>query len=282
MDPANKRHKPANSLFLRITIMVVSEPTVEQLFAETLCGDYDDDAPWNAVHKLRQLGTRQVFDIAAQWCASDDPLKRARGLDVLAQLGRTAEHPTNSFPDESYRLALDAVNHKTDVLTLISAIYALGHLNIPAAVPVVAPFHSHADPDIRNAVAFALGCFPNDATSVTTLLMLMRDSDEDVRDWATFAVGVLSEQDSPEIRDALVAALADGDQDVREEALVGLANRHDARALRTLLAELQQPSVTSRAIEAAYTMLGLPDEPKDWWPQDYVSALKEQFRPTLT
>jgi hypothetical protein len=78
------------------------EADIQQLFTETLRGDYEDEAPWNAVYKLRQLGTREVFDVASRWCSSTDPLMRARGIDVLAQLGKTVEHPTNSFPDESY------------------------------------------------------------------------------------------------------------------------------------------------------------------------------------
>ena len=93
----------------------MSEATVEQLFAETLRGEYEDDAPWDAVHKLRRLGTRDVFEVAAQWCVSENPLKRARGIDVLAQLGKTALHPTNTFPDESYALILNAVNQETEV-----------------------------------------------------------------------------------------------------------------------------------------------------------------------
>lgn len=252
--------------------------TIDQLFAETLRGDYDDDRPWAAVHKLRLLGTREVFNIATQWCVSKNPLARARGLDVLAQLGKTVASPTNAFPDESYSRAVNAINHETDERPLSSAISALGHLENPAGVPLIAQFHSHDSPEIRFSVAFALGCFPNEPLSVNTLLKLVRDTDEDVRDWATFALGVLGDQDSPEIRDALASALVDSHQDVAEEALVGLAKRHDTRALRGLLAKLQEPRVTCCVIEAAYTMLGLPDEQKGWSPSDYAEALKERFR----
>src|SRR5438045_464296 len=75
---------------------------IDELFVQTLTGEYDDDVPWEAVGKLRNLGTRQVFERAAEWCTSGDPSKRARGADVLAQIGRTAEHPHNNFPEESY------------------------------------------------------------------------------------------------------------------------------------------------------------------------------------
>jgi HEAT repeat protein len=232
------------------------------------------------VRELRQLGTREVFDIAAFWCNSDDPLKRARGIDILAQLGKTADHPRNAFPDEAYGVVTNVLKNETNVRPLHSAISALGHLDNPAAVPLVAPFHTHKASEVRFSVAFALGCFPNDPLSVKTLLALMQDREAEVRDWATFGVGVLGDQDSSEIRDALVRSSGDADEDVREEALVALAKRHDARAVAPLLSALQEPRVTDRVIEAAYTLLGLAEDEKAWSPRDYANALKERFAPT--
>ena len=71
-------------------------------------------------------------------------------------------------------------------------------------------------------------------------------SDEDVRDWATFGVGVLGDSDSSTVRDALVRAVNDLNENVREEALVALAKRQDSRALAPLLMALKQPAVTDR------------------------------------
>jgi hypothetical protein len=50
------------------------------------------------------------------------PLMRARGIDVLAQLGKTVEHPTNSFPDESYSVVTNLLMGERDVRPLNSAI----------------------------------------------------------------------------------------------------------------------------------------------------------------
>jgi hypothetical protein len=75
---------------------------IDELFAQMLTGDHDDDEPGKAVHTLRRMGTREIFEKAAEWCRSDNPLARARGADVLGQLGKTAEHPSNIFPEESY------------------------------------------------------------------------------------------------------------------------------------------------------------------------------------
>jgi hypothetical protein len=83
----------------------------------------------------------------------------------------------------------------------------------------------------------------------------MRDVDEDVRDWATFGLGVLGDLDSEEIRDALWQRISDPYRDVREESLVGLAKRKDQRALQVLIAELNQPEVSNAVLEAAAEFL---------------------------
>jgi HEAT repeat protein len=55
------------------------------------------------------------------------------------------------------------------------------------------------------------------------LAKLTADEDEEVRDWATFGLGVLGDIDTVEIREALAARLSDANDDAREEAVVGLA-----------------------------------------------------------
>jgi HEAT repeat protein len=255
----------------------MTAPEIDELFTQTLSGDYDDEAPWEAVHALRRIGTREVFERAAKWCGSNDPLARARGADVLAQLGKAAGRARNSFPEECYSVIVGLVQRETEPLPLAAAIAALGHLENPLAVPLIANFATHPDPDVRFDVAFALGCFPDDPLSVATLVQLMQDADEDVRDWATFGLGVLSQADSTEIREALVRRLNDSNENVREEAMVGLASRKDHRVLAHLRASLEQPTVTDRVIEAAYLMLGMENKREDWEGADYAAALRERF-----
>src|SRR5438067_11866142 len=118
----------------------MSRVDIEELFAQTLAGNYDDDAPWEAVHALRRLGTREIFEKARNWCDSDNPLMRARGADVLAQLGKTAEHSSNNFPEESYSVVEGLVRREMEARPLASAVAALGHLDNPSAVPIIAKF----------------------------------------------------------------------------------------------------------------------------------------------
>jgi len=102
-------------------------------------------------------------------------------------------------------------------------------------------------------VAYALGG-RTDAISTATLIALSGDVDTDARDWATFALGALSDEDTLAIRDALLARLNDSDDDVREEAIAGLAQRRDERVVLPLLRELGLHEVGSLAIEAAGAM----------------------------
>jgi HEAT repeat protein len=250
---------------------------IETLFATALTGGYDDDVPWQAVSELRRIGSREIFDRAAELTSSRDPLARARGIDVLAQLGRTFEHPANNFAEESYAIISELVWHETDPRPLGSAISALGHLGNPLAVPLITNFVAHPNAEIRFHVACALGSFSNDGRSIRALLALTEDSDEDVRDWATFGLGTLSDADSTQIREALLRRLKDSDADVRGEALAGLGKRRDERALPCLIETLEQPDFPNCAIEAAHLMLGLESPREEWSATDYARALRERF-----
>lgn len=234
---------------------------IDELFRQTLEGDYDNDDAWTAIHSLQSIGTREVFDKAAEWCRSEEPLKRVRGADVLSQLGRTPENFDNPFPDETFKVLTGMLDTETDPGALSSVIAALGHLKNPAAIPLILPFSYHPDRDVRFDLAFALGCFADDERAVSTLLKLMADKDSEVRDWATFGLGDLSDFDSPKIREALFKNLSDEDEDVREEAMVGLAKRKDQRALSEVIDALEDHERSPRALEAANFLLGRFEDP---------------------
>jgi HEAT repeat protein len=251
--------------------------SIADLFEQTLAGDYDDDAPWEAVWRLRKIGTREVFEHAEAWLHSPDPRRRARGADVLAMLGVSVGHP-HAFPDQAYQCLTALLQGETDVLPLRSAIYALGHVGNPGAVAPISAFAGHQDDSVRYAVACALGHFPNDSVAIECLLKLMRDKDEDVRDWAIFGLGIQGDADSERIREAFVERLSDPFEDARLEAIAGLAKRQDPRVLKPLLKELEdERGAPMSAIEAAYLMLGMEQGPEGWDPDDYCAALRERY-----
>jgi HEAT repeat protein len=136
---------------------------------------------------------------------------------------------------------------------------------------------NHPDPDVRFAVSCALGNFPDHPVAATTLIELTRDVDDDVRNWATFAIGTLSKLDSLELREALVSGLSDPYEDVKEEAISGLARLKDRRVLPALLSALGESPVAETMIDAARNMLGLEDGVTGWAARDYAKALRDRF-----
>jgi HEAT repeat protein len=260
---------------------------IEALFAQLLTDDYESEIGWKAVHALRLSGSRKVFERAAEWCFSDDPVRRARAAAILCQLQKTPEKPAPGgvprldtewlFRDESYDLITRMLETERDALVLNSVIHALGHLNDARAVPTIISCGDHPDGNVRFAVAFALGCFPNDPRSVDRLLKLTSDTDAEVRDWAVFGLGVLGEADSPEIRDTLLRCLDDADENVCEEAAVGLGKRQDQRLVPRLRTMLNGPGLKSRVAEAAAALLGLDKDPAEWSAEDYKAALAGKF-----
>lgn len=261
----------------------MSTRDVEEIFARAAVGGYEDGDAWAAVDTLRQNGSQEIFDYAAAWLESGEPLKRARAAAILCQLRRPGA-PTGAtwrpewvFREESCLLITKMMEHEVDPLVLDSAISALGHLGDPAAIPLILRYQDEPDSNVRFAVAFALGCFPHETRSVQGLLKLTWDNDAEVRDWAVFGLGVQGGADSVEIREALFRCLGDPDEDVREEAAVGLGKRRDRRLLAPLLKMLSSPELKIRIEEAAAALLELKEPPRAWSAADYRSALTQKF-----
>jgi len=237
------------------TLASMPTATIDELFSQTLKGDYDNNQAWDAIHSLRATGSREVFDKAVAWCQSNEPLKRARAADILAQFGHTAENQTTLFASESFPVLAGMLDSETDPVALSAIVTAFGHLENPSIIPQILPFSYHPDNDVRYGLAFTLGCFADDERTVSTLIKLMSDKDSEVRDWATFGLGGLGDYDSPKIREALFKNISDEDEDVREEAVVGLAKRKDPRSVPEVIAALKDKDRAQRAVEAANFLL---------------------------
>jgi HEAT repeat protein len=227
---------PTSVLVERTVTLARSEPVLES------------DEYWAHVRVLHLRSGRDVFEEAIGLCSSPEAIPRAVGADILAQLGVRRGVAVFPFADESAG-PLVALLADTEPAVIASALHALGHLG-RGEPSQLAPLSKHASEDVRHALAYALGG-RTDAISTATLVALSGDVDADTRNWATFALGALSDEDTPAIRDALAARLTDPDDEVRAEAIAGLAQRRDERAVLPLLQELGLPEVGSLAIDAA-------------------------------
>lgn len=255
----------------------MDQAALDTLFAATLVGEPDDESAWDAVQALRTMATREVFERAQAWCQSAEWQKRQRGADIIAQFGVTMEtrHP---YPVESYQTIYALVQNEQNDFALAAGIFALGHLDNPDAVSLIARHSTHDDPEVRYAVAFALGSLVENPESIKYLLQLTKDADEDVRDWATFGIGDMRDDDTPEIREALFERLFDDFPKAKLEAIIGLAKRRDMRVLPHIFEALEAGQYTYGIVEAAYLILGLESEPEEWQSgEDCLAALRKKF-----
>lgn len=219
----------------------LEERSAEELIEYALA-EPDEDKAWDAIGTLQLRGTREVFDAARDLCASDDPERRALGADILGGLGE----PELPFRDESADLLLGMLDAEQTPSVLHSIAVALGRLHDSKAIPALLKLANHPDPIVREGVASGLGGAllgikgHRDDDAIRALIELSADGNLDVRDYATseLAAESLANVRMPEIADALLHRAADEDDEVRAEALLGLAFRKDRRVVEPLIREL--------------------------------------------
>ena len=88
------------------------------------------------------------------------------------------------------------------------------------------------------------------AENLRRLIAMTRDADVSNRDWAAMILAT-EELDTPEVREALIAAAGDEDMVVRAEAMLGLARRDPAIALPFVREALTGDAICMAVLEAA-------------------------------
>jgi hypothetical protein len=141
-----------------------------------------------------------------------------------------------AFLSECTDLLLGMLINESSSGVIISIAQALGHLHDPRAVDSLVPLRVHPDAGVRHAVAFGLLWYEEPA-AIRAMVELSSDPDRDVRNWATFGLGQ-TDSDTPDLREALIHRLSEEDEEIRHEAIVGLARRSDVRVLPALKMDL--------------------------------------------
>ena len=217
--------------------------------------DPDDDERhvyWYLVGTMHERGGATEFEAASRLVASTDPIERALGCDILGQLGWG-----KAFVEESVGLLIERLAD-TNERVISSALSALGHRRSLRAIEPALALVDHPKADIRIGVVRPLSC-QEDRRATDALIKLSRDTDRDVRDWATFGLGSMCAADYSELRDALRERLTEVDAEIRSEAMEGLARRKDTGVIPAIIAALESDDVIagylSAAIEAADPVL---------------------------
>ncbi|WP_371481920.1 HEAT repeat domain-containing protein [Kitasatospora sp. NBC_00315] len=189
---------------------------------------------------------------------SEDIRDRAAGCDLL---GRASDRHEPLRARVVAALA-ELAERETEPYVLCSLAEAIERTYHQHAVPVLVALAGHPDADVRR---YAAGSFAgvltgrSDGPDIRSLIALTRDQDPEVRDLATFTLGFQADADSPAIRAALRARVADAHPEVREEGIRGLARRHDPRAVPLLAGLLADPAGARLLTFRAAQIMGAPE-----------------------
>jgi HEAT repeat protein len=192
---------------------------------------------WRAVEVLQRRGSPALLARIETLSGSPRVRRRAVGLSIAAQLMRREHGRDVLFAEqETQQLLLRGLSDPHhDVVR--AAVAGLGQRPHGASVEGLLRLSTHPDSRMRWQVAVALGSY-EEPEAIAGLIRLSSDPSDEVRDWATFGLGTLRNDDTPEIREALRRNLQDRDEDVRGEALVGLARRGDDGIVEVLITHL--------------------------------------------
>lgn len=197
---------------------------------------------------LQQSTSRDVLEAIIKLTTSSQAAERKLAALVLMRApGRTFEEDASAAIT-----AMMAIEKDDEVMGAIA--FAVKHLNINPCSEFLSKIAQSKNAETRYAAAFALGGRSGDAIAIKTLIMLSGDSDNDVRDWATFGLYLHAQNHKPvseEIREALYARITDSHDETRYQAIAGLATCQDLRVLDSLIKALEADDVWHRAIEAA-------------------------------
>jgi methionyl-tRNA formyltransferase len=197
-------------------------------------GEWDAPQEWAPnLAALCHRGDEEVLAAMRALAESETPRERAVAAFVLGQLGM----PVRTRPAEC-AVALDELAAgEQDPGVLAAVAHAFGNLGAPHGSTTLPRLAAHPERAVREGVVRSLAG-RDDPASVEALIALSADPDDEVRDWATFALGTLSELDTDALRGALLARVDDPYVPARVEAVHGLALRGDARGAEPVLAIL--------------------------------------------
>jgi len=234
---------------------------------------WDQHRCWQAILEMQMRGSEETLALVRRLAGSANWRRRTLGMYVASQLrqrrgngeGRGIEFGVH----ETQRLLVAGLKDNHDEVVR-AAISGLGHRPLPDALERLVALDARSNAPFQLNLASTLGYYDSPSAS-EVLLRLANDSDDLVRDWATFSLGTMHSADSQPIRDQLWKNLHDVHEDVRGEALIGLANRGDPRAVAHLIAHLSVDSPVYE-LEAAQALA----DPALW---DTLSGLADALTP---
>jgi len=232
-----------------------------------------EDIRYAAAKELQIRGENITFLKATELCEHPQAHFREVGAFLLGQLGT----PTFPFAKDSIPLLIKLFQFDESGEVRATAAASMGHLRDEEVIPTLVQGIYDSSCEVRQNVAFALGAFHGNAKIVAPLLLLLKDTAPDVRNWAACGLRYcLCEE--PSIADGLVEVLNDRCEEVRREAICALAQLHDQRVFHALKKELNSEPVFDEIIEAAgnlqdVRLLGRLQQLREAWKDDIPQEL---------
>jgi HEAT repeat protein len=240
--------------------------TTKQLIIKAYAEE-NEDKYMEYIHILRLRGDSEVFKLTKKLVYSKNSVYRDISASILSQFG----YKTKLHKGESVYLLSKLLNDKNeDVIS--TAIYAFGHRKCTRYANQLASFVTYKSLQIKEALSFSLGGYESQEC-IDALILLMKDDNNYVRNWSTFSLAQITETNTKKICDALFENLDDKEQEVRGEALLGLASRKDERVKEAILKDLQRPFYGSWMFDSIVEM---PDSRYLQYFDTYIDSLDDE------
>lgn len=198
---------------------------------------FESEEEWDLIERLQQR-LPQILDRIQILSESDQECARDLAVIALGQNRVREKHQAHQLT----QVLIEMLRSETSLRVIESIARALGHLADPMASDPLVELSRHRDPAIRWAATFSL-CGRDESRCIEALIVCSSDLDRDVRNWATFGLGSMVDVDMEALCQALVTRLEDADDEIREEAIVGLARRGDVRVIVPFERELDRRGI---------------------------------------
>lgn len=205
----------------------------------------DEDRRWEMLRNFVPSDIRVARGAGEEGLDARDPRTRQVAADILGVVASLDPSSSSGIADA----LMPRVGTEQDVDALDALIVSLGHAGDTRARSTVLTRVEHPNEKIRLAVAWTLPCLDLDDRALEALRRLSADRDDDVRNWATFALAQSDATDEATV-EALASRTDDEHDDTRAEGIFGLARRKDPRAKGLIDKEMASPTYGSLIDEA--------------------------------
>lgn len=210
-------------------------------------GEFEWKRYWDEL-ALAAKGGEAALEVARRFIKSDELERHHVSIDFVGVLADV----NPELRDLCIDVILDAMADKDDAMLIASAANALGSTRSSRAVPFLLGCLDGWDSGVRMSAVNALAACVDDSYAGRKALMhATTDFDVELRKIATFGLAMKCETNDQMVCDALAARLFDSDDDVRDEAIRGLARRNDERAREPVQRALSQKDPAPQILRAA-------------------------------